>query len=67
MRHFLIRLQMNPKPARTRWTSFVADQEDGRDRILHEQGHLAHRLRVEHNADTLLEPSAPLVPDFSAS
>lgn len=45
---------MTPKPARTRWTSFVADAGDGSSRILHEQGNPAHRLRVEHNRDTLL-------------
>ena len=45
---------MTPSPAPTRWTSFVADSEDGRSRILHEEGNPAHRLRVEHNKDTLL-------------
>jgi hypothetical protein len=33
-----------------RWTSFVADPPRG----LHEDGNPAHRLRVEHNEDTLL-------------
>jgi hypothetical protein len=33
-----------------RWTSFVADRPRG----LHEDGNPAHRLRVEHNEDTLL-------------
>jgi hypothetical protein len=33
----------------SRWTSFVAD-----GRSLHEDGNAAHRLRVEHDRDTLL-------------
>jgi hypothetical protein len=33
-----------------RWTSFVADPPRG----LHEDGNPAHRVRVEHNEDTLL-------------
>jgi hypothetical protein len=37
-----------------RWTSFQADPGDPRPRILFEQGNTAHRLRVEHNEDTLL-------------
>ena len=41
-----------PRPSR--WTSFVADPSEERPRILSEQGNPAHRLRVEHNADTLL-------------
>jgi hypothetical protein len=45
---------MTPRPARTRWTSFLADREDERPRILHEEGNTAHRLRVEHNRETLL-------------
>lgn len=45
---------MTPNPARTRWTSFVADRGSGRSRILREQGNPAHRLRVEHNRDTIL-------------
>ena len=44
----------NPHPAHTRWTSVVADCEDGTSRILHEQGNASHRLRVEHNRETLL-------------
>jgi hypothetical protein len=36
-------------PRRSRWTSFVAE-----GRALHEDGNPAHRLRVEHDADTLL-------------
>jgi hypothetical protein len=39
-------------PPRTRWTSFVADP--ARPRILHEAANPGHRLRVEHNAHTLL-------------
>ena len=35
---------------RSRWTSFVADPPRG----LHEDGNPAHRLRVEHDGDTLL-------------
>jgi catechol 2,3-dioxygenase-like lactoylglutathione lyase family enzyme len=38
------------RPSRSRWTSFVCE---GR-RSLAEQGNPAHRLRVEHNRDTLL-------------
>ena len=41
-----------PRPSR--WTSFLADPSEQRPRILSEQGNPAHRLRVEHNADTLL-------------
>jgi hypothetical protein len=37
-----------------RWTSFVADPESDPPRILHEDGNPAHRLRVEHDARTLL-------------
>jgi hypothetical protein len=39
-----------------RWTSFVADHSrDGKTvRELHEQANQAHRLRVEHDAHTLL-------------
>jgi hypothetical protein len=39
-----------PPPPRSRWTSFVAAPP----RTLHEDGNPEHRLRVEHNADTLL-------------
>ena len=42
------------RPARSRWTSFLADPREERPRVLHEQGNPAHRLRVEHNRDTLL-------------
>jgi len=41
-------------PHPSRWTSFLADPSEPRPRILSEQGNPAHRLRVEHNADTLL-------------
>lgn len=39
---------------RSRWTSFVADPREETPRILCEAGNPAHRLRVEHNGDTLL-------------
>jgi hypothetical protein len=38
----------------SRWTSFVADPDEGRPRILCEEGNPDHRLRVEHDRDTLL-------------
>jgi hypothetical protein len=37
---------------RSRWTSFVADREMARG--LHEEVNPRHRLRVEHDAHTLL-------------
>ena len=37
-----------------RWTSFVADPDAGRARLLHEDGNPDHRLRVEHDETTLL-------------
>jgi hypothetical protein len=37
-----------------RWTSFVADRDADPPRTLHEEGNAAHRLRVEHDATTLL-------------
>ena len=43
-----------PGSRRSRWTSFVSDPGDGKQRILHEEGNPAHRLRVEHDRDTLL-------------
>ena len=45
-----------PPPPRTRWTSFVADPGAPGQvvRGLHEQANPRHRLRVEHNANTLL-------------
>ncbi|HWG02109.1 MAG TPA: hypothetical protein VG164_09735 [Trebonia sp.] len=42
------------RPTRTRWTSFVADPDDERPRILHEAGNPQHRVRVEHNRYTIL-------------
>jgi hypothetical protein len=42
------------RPPRTRWTSFMADRDDERPRVLYEEGNPAHRVRVEHNRDTLL-------------
>jgi hypothetical protein len=45
----------NPaRPARSRWTSFVADPSESKPRILHEEGNPDHRARVEHNRDTIL-------------
>ena len=32
----------------------MADSEDERPRVLYEAGNPAHRVRVEHNRDTLL-------------
>ncbi|MPZ67585.1 MAG: hypothetical protein GEU83_19520 [Pseudonocardiaceae bacterium] len=45
-----------PAAGRRRWTSFIAeDSIDGRVvRGLHEQANPRHRLRVEHDAHTLL-------------
>jgi hypothetical protein len=43
-----------PRPPASRWTSFVGDPGEDRPRILSEEGNPAHRLRVEHNRDTLL-------------
>lgn len=43
-----------PPPPRSRWTSFVADSTEDRPRILSQEGNPAHRVRVEHNRDTLL-------------
>jgi hypothetical protein len=40
--------------SRSRWTSFMADPDEEKPRILYEQGNPAHRLRVEHNRETLL-------------
>ena len=36
------------------WTSFVADPGDQPPRTLREDGNPDHRLRVEHDRDTLL-------------
>jgi hypothetical protein len=41
-------------PRRSRWTSFQADPREERPRVLHEDGNAQHRLRVEHDRDTLL-------------
>ncbi len=41
-------------PRRSRWTSFAADPGDPEPRILHEDANPSHRLRVEHDASTLL-------------
>jgi hypothetical protein len=41
-------------PRRSRWTSFVADPAQDPPRTLFEEGNPAHRLRVEHDRDTLL-------------
>jgi hypothetical protein len=41
-------------PRRSRWTSFLADPHEERPRALHEEGNPQHRLRVEHDRDTLL-------------
>lgn len=42
------------RPSPSRWTSFLIDPDAERSRVLHEQGNPDHRLRVEHNRDTLL-------------
>ena len=45
-----------PDAGRGRWTSFVADAPPGAPPVrgLHEQANPDHRLRVEHDAATLL-------------
>jgi hypothetical protein len=44
-----------PKRRSVRWTSFVASARRGRIvRGLEEEGNPTHRVRVEHNKDTLL-------------
>ena len=43
-----------PRRRRSRWTSFVADPDADPPRGLHEDGNDSHRLRVEHDRDTLL-------------
>ncbi len=45
---------MTRRPSRSRWTSFLADPREAKPRVLSEHGNPAHRLRVEHNRDTLL-------------
>lgn len=42
------------RPSKGRWSSFVADPDSDPPRILHEIGNPAHRLRVEHDRQTLL-------------
>lgn len=42
------------RPPRSRWTSFTAGTGQARARMLSEEGNPAHRVRVEHNSDTLL-------------
>jgi hypothetical protein len=41
-------------PPRSRWISFVSDAWGARARSLHEDKNPLHRVRVEHNRDTLL-------------
>ena len=53
-RHVPLSVEPAPRPRSSRWTWFVADPDEERPRILSEQGNPAHRLRVEHDADTLL-------------
>lgn len=44
-----------PRRGSVRWTSFVASVRRGRVvRGLEEEGNASHRVRVEHNRDTLL-------------
>lgn len=45
-----------PRTGGGRWTSFVAGSSSGRSAVrgLHEQSNPQHRLRVEHDAHTLL-------------
>lgn len=40
------------RPPPSRWTSFVVDER--RRGTLHEPGNPSHRLRTEHNRDTIL-------------
>jgi hypothetical protein len=42
------------RPPRSRWTSFVADPAEMPPRTLREEGNPGHRVRVEHNRDTML-------------
>ena len=42
------------RPPRSGWTSFVADPTESRPRTLRQEDNLVHRLRVEHNRDTIL-------------
>jgi catechol 2,3-dioxygenase-like lactoylglutathione lyase family enzyme len=43
-----------PRPSGSRWTSFVADPAEEKPHVVAEQGNPAHRLRVEHDRETLL-------------
>lgn len=43
-----------PPRSRSRWTSFVADRSEAKPRTLREEATPAHRVRVEHNRDTIL-------------
>lgn len=45
-----------PRTSGRRWTSFVAEESTGGKAVrgLHEQANPRHRLRVEHDAHTLL-------------
>ena len=46
---------IKPRRSGPRWTSFVASAKTGRAiRGLEEEGNPRHRVRVEHNRDTLL-------------
>jgi hypothetical protein len=40
-----------PFPPRTRWSSFVADPDQPKPRILYEESNPQHRIRVEHKLD----------------
>jgi NAD(P)H-dependent flavin oxidoreductase YrpB (nitropropane dioxygenase family) len=44
------------RPRRTRWTSFIATADTPGEKLrqLQEEANPRHRLRVEHNKDTLL-------------
>jgi hypothetical protein len=42
------------RPRRSRWSSFAADPDVNPSRILREIGNPDHRLRVEHDQQTLL-------------
>jgi catechol 2,3-dioxygenase-like lactoylglutathione lyase family enzyme len=42
------------RPPASRWTSFAADPDEERPRVLRDRDNPAHRLRVEHNRATLL-------------
>jgi hypothetical protein len=41
-------------PPRSRWSSFVAAGSEPNPRVLREEGNPDHRVRVEHNRDTIL-------------